>query len=136
MFFSFFIVFNLLFIMGKDIGWIYKHGQSQISNSSFKSPDCSYLASQTSSSIELTTIYVPYVRDKKQNNSVLGSKNSIQNDLSITNNDNIQSCETEGKQNCSIPTTSTPNHRAQRISNTSASMLNLHKTAILPPVGK
>ena len=37
---------------------------------------------------------------------------------------------------CSIPTSSTPNHHAQRIYATSVILLNLHKTMILPPVGK
>ena len=63
--------------MGKEIERIYKHGQYQISTLSFKAPVCSSLAS------------VPSVREKKQNNSVLGSKNFIQNDLCITNNDDI-----------------------------------------------
>ena len=57
-------------------------------------------------------------------------------DATITNNDNIQSCETQKKQNYSIPTTSTPNHHSQCIATTSMSMFNLHKSAILPPVGK
>ena len=74
--------------------------------------------------------------EKKQNNFVLGSKNSINNDVSITNNDNIKSCDTARKQNYSIPTASTPNHHAQRIATTSASMLDLHQTMILPPVGR
>ena len=38
--------------------------------------------------------------------------------------------------NHSIPTTSTPNHHAQRIATTSTSILNLHTPTILPPVGK
>ena len=36
----------------------------------------------------------------------------------------------------SIPTTSNTHHRAQRIATTSSSMLNLHTTTRLPPVGK
>ena len=122
--------------MGKDIRRIYKHSQSQLSTPSFKAPVRSSSASQTSSAIELTTTYVPSVRDKNQNNSVLCSQNNIQNDVRITNNDNIQSCETERKQNCKIPTASTPNHHAQRIANTFASILNLHTPTILPPIGK
>ena len=122
--------------MGKDTEQIYKLGQSQLSNLSFKAPVCSYSASQTSSSNESTTISVPSVRDKKQNNYVLCSQNSIHNDVSITNNDYIQSCETARRKNYSIPTPSNPNHHAQCISTTSASMLNLHATAILPRVVK
>ena len=38
--------------------------------------------------------------------------------------------------NYSIPTNPTPNHHAQSIANTSVSMLNLHTTKILSPVGK
>ena len=51
--------------MGKDIGRIYKHGQSQFSTLSIKAHVISFLASQTSSSIELTITSVPYVMDKK-----------------------------------------------------------------------
>ena len=36
----------------------------------------------------------------------------------------------------SIPKNSTPNHHAQRIDATSVSLLNLHPTKKLPPVGK
>ena len=38
--------------------------------------------------------------------------------------------------NYRIPTNSTPNHHAQRISATSANMLNLHTDTKLTPVGK
>ena len=91
---------------------------------------------QTSSAIELTTMSVPSVRDKNQNNYVLYSQNTIQNDANITNNDDIQSCETERKQNFSIPTISTTNHHTQRIANTSSSILNLNTPTIIPLVGK
>ena len=50
--------------MGKDIGQIYKHGQSQHSTSSLKTPVSSSSEPQTSSAIELTTTSVPYVTDK------------------------------------------------------------------------
>ena len=83
--------------MGKDIQKIYKHSQSQLSNPSIKAPVLSYLASQTSSSIELTITSVPSVTDKKQTNPVLCSEDSIKNYLSITHNDNIQYCETQRK---------------------------------------
>ena len=110
---SYYFYFCLLFIVGKEIGRIHKHGQYQLSTLSIKSPVLLSLAAQKSSYIELTITSVPSVRDKKQINSDFCSKNYIQNDLSITNNDNMQSCETQGKQNCIIPTTSTPNHREQ-----------------------
>ena len=74
--------------------------------------------------------------DKHQKNYVLYSQNTIQNDVSIKNNDNIQSCETARKQNYSIPTTSNHNHHSQRLDTTSASILHLHTPMILPPVGK
>ena len=99
-----------------------------------KAPVILSLASQISSYIELTITTVPSVIDKK-NNFVLCSGNSIQNDLSNTNNDNIQFCETQRKSK-SIPTTSTPNHHAQRIAATSANMLNLQTTTKWPPVNK
>ena len=119
--------------MGKDIGQIYKHSQSKISNKSFKAPFSSSYASQTSPVIELKATSIPSVRDKNQNNSVLCSQNTIHNDVSITNNDDIKSCDTEVRKNYSIPTTSTPNYYSQRIDTTSASILNLHTTTILPP---
>ena len=56
--------------MGKEIGRISKHGQSQLSTFSPKTPVSSSYYHQTSSDIELTTMYVPSVRDKHQNNSV------------------------------------------------------------------
>ena len=122
--------------MGKDIGWIYKHSQYQLSTFSLKTSVSSSSAYQTSSSIVLTATSVPSVRIKNQNNSVLYSQNTIQNYASITNNGNIQYFETERKYNYSIPTISTPNHHTQRIANTSSSILNLNTPTILPPVGK
>ena len=113
--------------MSKYIGKFYKHSQSQLSTPSIKEPVILSSNTQTSSAIELTTTSIPSVRDKNQNNSVLCSQNSTQNDLSLTNNEDIQSFERQKKQNYSIPTTPTPNHRAQRIDTTSASMLNLQK---------
>ena len=50
---------------------------------------------QTSSAIELTTTSVPYATEKHQKNSVLYSQNTIQNDATITKNDDIQSCGTQ-----------------------------------------
>ena len=54
--------------MGKEIGKMYKHSQYQLSTPSTKAPVLSSLASQSSSSIELTTTYVPYIIDKKKTN--------------------------------------------------------------------
>ena len=68
--------------------------------------------------------------------SVLCYQNTIQNDVSITNIDDIHSCETARKQKYSIPTTSTPNHHVQRIATITESILDLHTPTILPPVGK
>ena len=73
---------------------------------------------------------------KKQTNYVWCSQNNIQNDLDITNNDDIHSHETQKKQNDIIPTTSTPNHHAQRICAMSVSLLNLKKPTKLSQVGK
>ena len=83
--------------MGKDIGRIYKYFQSQLSTFSLKAPVSLSSYPQTSSDIELTTTSLPYVRYKNQNNSLLYSQNTIQNDASITNNYDIQSCETTRK---------------------------------------
>ena len=80
--------------MGKEIGQIYKYSKSQFSFSSLKAPLSSSSDPQTSGAIELATTSVPSVRNKNQNSSVLYSQNIIHNDASITNNDNIQSCET------------------------------------------
>ena len=120
--------------MGKDIGKIYKYSQSQISTFSLKASDSSSSDLQTSSAIESTTTSVPSIREKNQNNFVLYSRNTIENDASITNNGDIKSCETGRKQNYIIPTTSTPNHHAQRIDTTSSSVLNLNTPTILSPV--
>ena len=97
--------------MGKGIGRIYKYSQSQLSFLSLKAPVSSSLDTQTSQAIKLTTTSVPSVRNKNQNNSVLYSQNTIQNDASITNNDNTQSCETARKQSYRSPIISTPNNR-------------------------
>ena len=121
--------------MVKYIGQIDKHSRSQISTLSLKTLVGSSYEPQKSSAIELTTTYVPFVTDKHQKKSVLYSQNTIQNDTTITNNDDIQSCETP-KKNYSIPTISTPDHHSQRIDTTSLSILNLHTPMILPPVGK
>ena len=80
--------------MGTDIGQLYKHSQSQLSTSSLNAPVISSSDPQTSSDIESTTKSVPFVTDKK---NVLYSQNKIHNDASITNNDNIQSCEISRK---------------------------------------
>ena len=63
-------------------------------------------------------------------------QNTIHNDATITNNDDIQSCETQINQNYSIPDISTPNHHSQRISSTSSSRLTYNTPTILPLVGK
>ena len=59
--------------MGKGIGRIYKHGQSQISNLSLKAPVSSSSEPQTLSAIELKTTHVPSITYKNQNNSVFNS---------------------------------------------------------------
>ena len=122
--------------MSKDIGQIYKHSQSQLSTSSLKAPVSLSSDTQISSAIKLTTTPVPSVTDKNQNNSILYSQNTIQNDASTTNNDNIQSCETARKQHYRIPTTSISNHHTQLVATRSSSILNLNTPTILPPVGK
>ena len=61
--------------MGKDIGLIYKHIQSQLSTLSLKALVSSYLEPQTSSAIELKTTSVPSATEKNQNNSDLYSQN-------------------------------------------------------------
>ena len=119
-----------------EIGKIYKHSQSQLSTSSLKAPFISSSDPQTSSAIKLTTTSVPSVTDKNQNNSVLYSKNTTQNDTTITNNDNIQSCEAARKKKYSIPSTSTPNNHTICIATKSSSILNLNTPTILPPVVK
>ena len=79
---------------------------------------------------------VPSDIDKKQTNSVLCYQNSIHNGLSITNNDNLQSCGTQKKQNHSIQTTSNHKYHAQHISTKSVKLVNLHTNTKLSPVGK
>ena len=80
--------------MEKDIGRIYKHSQYQLLTFSIKAPVSSSSERQTSPAIELTTPSVPSATKKHQNNSIFYSQNTIQNDATITNNDDIESCET------------------------------------------
>ena len=80
--------------MGKYIGQIYKHGQYQLSTLPLKASVSSSSEPQTSSDIELTTTSVLSETEKYQNNYVLYSQNTIQNDATITTNDKIQSFET------------------------------------------
>ena len=103
---------------------------------SLKAPVSSSSEHQTSPAIELTTTSVTYLTEKHQNNSFLYYQNTTQNDANITNNDDIQSCETHRKQNYSIPTISTPNNYSQLIDTTSSIRLNFNTPTILPPVGK
>ena len=81
--------------MGKYFGRIYKHSQSQLSTLSLNLPVSSSSESQASSAIKIKTTSAPSARDKHQNNYVLYSQNTIQNDATITNNDYIKSCETQ-----------------------------------------
>ena len=83
--------------MGKDTGIFYKHSQYQLSTLSINDNILLSLASQKSSYIELPTSCVLSISDKDQNDSILCSQNTIQNDLNITNIENIQSCETPRK---------------------------------------
>ena len=62
------------------------------------------------------------------------SQNTIQNDASIKNNDDIQSFET--LKIYSIQTISTPNHHTQGIATTSSSILYLNTPTILLTIGK
>ena len=78
--------------MGKDIERIYKHDQYQLLTLSLKAPVSSYSEPQKSSAIELSTTSVPSATEKRQNNFVLYSQNTIQNDTTIRNNDDMQSC--------------------------------------------
>ena len=67
----------------------------------------------------------------------MNSQNTIRNDATITNNENIQSCETPKiNKNYNIPTISIPNHHSKHIASTSSSKLSFNKPTILPPVGK
>ena len=83
--------------MEKDIGRIYKHSEYQISTFFSNAPVSSSSEPQISSAIELTTTCVPSATDKHQNNSILYSQNTIHYDATITNNDDIKSCETPQK---------------------------------------
>ena len=105
--------------MGKGIGLIYKHGSD-------------YQKSYLINSIR-TCVYS--IIEKYQTSSVLCSQNTIQNDLNITNNDDIQSCETPIK-NYSIPTTSTPKNHAQPIGAMQVHSFNSHTTVKFPPLVK
>ena len=83
--------------MGKDIGRIYKYGQSQLSTFPLKAPVSTSSDTPKLSAIELTTTSVSSIGDENKNNYVLYSQNTIQNYARITNNDDIRSCETSRK---------------------------------------
>ena len=95
--------------MGKYIGPIYNYSQYQLSTTSIKKSVFSFLASKTSSSIYSTRTCVSSIIDKEQTYSILCSQNTTQNDLRITNNNDINSCETPRKKYI-IPNNSTPKH--------------------------
>ena len=99
--------------MGKEIVPIYKQSQSQLSTSSLKAIVSLSPEYQTYSYIYLTKTPFPSATNKHQNNSILYSQNNIYNDSTITNNVDIQFCETQKKQNYNIPTISTPNHHSK-----------------------
>ena len=128
-------LFVLLLVVGKDMGKFYKYNQSQLSTSYLKATVSSSSDSQTLSATKSTITSVPSATDKNKNNSVFYSQNTIQNDGSITNNDDIHYFKKQEK-NYRIPTTSTPNHCTQLFVTTSAIILNVHTPTILPPVGK
>ena len=92
--------------------------------------------SQTSSSIDSARTCVSYVIDKEQTDFVLCSQNTTPNDLNITSNYDIGSCETQRKQNYRIPTTSTKIDHVRRISAMPFCSFSLHTTVKLPPVSK
>ena len=52
--------------MGKDIGRIYRYSRSELSTFSLKALVSSSSDPQTPSAIELTTTFVPSVRDKNK----------------------------------------------------------------------
>ena len=103
---------------------------------SLNAPVSSSSEPQTSPDIGSKTTSVPSITDKIQNNSVLYPQNTVHNDATITNNDEIQSCETARNRNYRIPTISTTNHHSQHIATTSSSRLKFYTPTILPPVGK
>ena len=78
--------------MWKDIGQVYKHSQSQILTLSIKAPGSSSSEPQTFSVIKSTITSVPSITDKHQNKFFF--LETTHNDATITNNDDIQSCET------------------------------------------
>ena len=83
--------------MGEGVGCVQKHSQSKLSTPSIQKSVFSYSASQTSYSIKLTITSASYIIDKEQNNCIFCSQINISNDLNVTNNDNVQSCETPRK---------------------------------------
>ena len=64
---------------------------------SLKTPVSSCSEPQTSSGIELSTTFVPSVTDKNKIILFCILKNIIQNDVTITNNDDIKLCDTAKK---------------------------------------
>ena len=95
---------------------------------------CSFIFSFSNILIYLINNNVcPFCYGQKKNNCVLCSKNSIHNDLSITNNGNIKSCEHTKENKYRIPTTWNSYCHAQLVSETSVNLWNLHITMTVPP---
>ena len=84
---SFYII-GLLFVTRKDIGQVYKHIQSQISTLSIKKPVS--LCSEPQQSVNVC----PFCDRQTSKQLYLSFPKTIQNDATIPNNEDIQSCET------------------------------------------
>ena len=119
--------------MGKDIGRIYKHSQSQLSTSSIKAPVSSSSEPQNFSAVKLKTNYVPSITDKHQTILFCVTKTPP---IMMQPSQTMTTYSLVIHKIINITTISTSNHHSKRISSTSSITLTSNTPTILPPVGK
>ena len=124
----YYFYFYPAFIVGKDIGRIYKHSQYQISTPSIKEPFFHFSFSNIILHQINNNLCLFYYLQRANWFRFVFQKYHPEL-FKHTNNDNIQSCETLRIYIYIIPTTSTPKHHAQRIGAMSVQYFNLHITS-------
>ena len=115
--------------MGKEIGRFPKIIDSKISTSTLKKPVLSSSAAHTSSTINSTQTSISSQLDNKD-------LTTNQNKNNTSNIDDIRSCVTPQKQNCSVQATYTPPRLTPLNTTLPIASVELHKTKQLPPAGK
>ena len=115
--------------MGKDIGCSFKYNRPKSSSPTMKKPVLSSTANHTAC---ITISNPPITSHPRQHK---GSA-SNQDNVNISNKDDIHSCVTPKRNNISVKTTSTPPCLTQLITTLPILPVELPKTTQLPPLGK